>query len=227
MIHYQVAELLALPAAWRHAFDLVEIITVQALPDPPRRQAIENIASLVAAEGALLVLAAVHDPDAPESPVPPGPLRQNEIDAFSTDGLIRARRTVAHARPTRREGLAGRVSSANSQQPMTSAARSITSGPSRHGLLEGPVGRREARRLPEGVRDDRRSRQQECDRPSQRLGAASENTSASPITMAEETARVGHTFTFAPIRRLRGYRSGVLLDLLAVEEPKDALLQLS
>ena len=146
MIHYQVAELLALPAAWRHAADLVvEIITVQALPDPPRRQAIENIASLVAAEGALLVLAAVHDPDVPDSPVPPGPLRQNR------DRRIRHRRPypvrvelLPHARPTRREGLAGRVSSANSQQPMTSAARSITSGPSRHGLLEGPVGRREA-----------------------------------------------------------------------------------
>ena len=92
MVHYQVAELLALPAAWRHAFDLVvEIITVQALLDPPRRQAIENIASLVAAEGALLVLAAVHDPDAPESPVPPGPLRPNEIDASATDSLMPVR----------------------------------------------------------------------------------------------------------------------------------------
>ena len=51
-VHYQVADLRALPAAWRHAFGLVvEIITVQALPDPPRRQAIENIAGLVAAEG--------------------------------------------------------------------------------------------------------------------------------------------------------------------------------
>jgi SAM-dependent methyltransferase len=89
MVHYQVADLLALPAAWRHAFGLVvEIITVQALPDPPRRQAIKNIAGLVAAEGTLLVLAAAHDPDLPESPVPPWPLRQNEIDAFATDGLI-------------------------------------------------------------------------------------------------------------------------------------------
>ena len=92
MVHYQVADLLALPTAWRHAFGLVvEIITVQALPDPPRRQAIENIAGLVATEGTLLVLAAAHDPDLPESPVPPWPLRQNEIDAFATDGLIPVR----------------------------------------------------------------------------------------------------------------------------------------
>ena len=91
-VHYQVADLLALPAAWRHAFGLVvEIITVQALPDPPRHQAIENIAGLVAADGTLLVLAAAHDPDAPVSPVPPWPLRRNEIDAFATDGLIPVR----------------------------------------------------------------------------------------------------------------------------------------
>jgi SAM-dependent methyltransferase len=123
MVHYQVADLLALPAAWRHAFGLVvEIITVQALPDPPRRQAIENIAGLVATEGTLLVLAAVYDPDVPESPVPPWPLRQNEIDAFVTDGLMPVRvELLLLARPTRREGLAGRVPSASSQHPMTPA----------------------------------------------------------------------------------------------------------
>jgi hypothetical protein len=43
------------------------------------------------AEGTLLVLAAVHDPDVPESPVPPWPLRQNEIDAFATDDLMPVR----------------------------------------------------------------------------------------------------------------------------------------
>jgi SAM-dependent methyltransferase len=91
-VDYQVADLLALPSAWRHAFDLVvEIITVQALPDPPRRQAIETIAGLVAADGTLLVLAAAHDPDLPVSPVPPWPLRQDEIDAFATDGLTAVR----------------------------------------------------------------------------------------------------------------------------------------
>ena len=41
---------------------LLEIITVQALPDPLRRQDSENIAGLVAAECTLLVLAAAHDP---------------------------------------------------------------------------------------------------------------------------------------------------------------------
>jgi SAM-dependent methyltransferase len=101
-VDYQVADLLALPAAWRHAFGLVvEIITVQALPDPPRHQAIKNIAGLVAADGTLLVLAAAHDPDRPESPVPPWPLRQNEIDAFATDGLtpVRVELLPAPGRP--------------------------------------------------------------------------------------------------------------------------------
>lgn len=91
-VDYQVADLLAPPAAWRHAFDLVvEIITVQALPDPPRRQAIANIARLVAPGGTLLVIAAVHDPDTQASPLPPWPLRRDEIDAFATDALTPVR----------------------------------------------------------------------------------------------------------------------------------------
>src|SRR4051812_28127654 len=48
-VRYGVADLLSLPTAWRHAFALVvEIITVQALPAPPRRQAIADISRLVA-----------------------------------------------------------------------------------------------------------------------------------------------------------------------------------
>jgi hypothetical protein len=87
----------------------------------------ENIAGLVAAEGTLLVLAAAYDPNVPESPVPPWPLRQNEIDASATDGLIPVRVVLLPApRSTLREGLAGRVPSASSQQRMTSAARSMT-----------------------------------------------------------------------------------------------------
>ena len=54
-------------------------------------QAIENIAGLVAPEGTLLVLAAVYGPDVLVRPVPPWPLRQNEIDAFATDGLMAVR----------------------------------------------------------------------------------------------------------------------------------------
>jgi SAM-dependent methyltransferase len=88
-VHHRMANVLELPTTCRHAFVLlVEIITVQALPDPPRRQAIANIARLVAAGRMLLVIAAaVHDPEAPASPLPPWPLRRDEIDGFATDGL--------------------------------------------------------------------------------------------------------------------------------------------
>lgn len=71
------------------AFDLVvEIITVQALPNPPRRQAITNIGRLVGTDGTLLVISAIHD-ERRNRPLdlPPWPLRRDEIDAFATDGL--------------------------------------------------------------------------------------------------------------------------------------------
>jgi hypothetical protein len=60
---------------------------VQALPDPPRRQAITNVGRLVAAEGTLLVVAAVADDEHPPTGQPPWPLRREEIEAFATDGL--------------------------------------------------------------------------------------------------------------------------------------------
>ena len=57
-VDYVVADLLAPPPAWSKAFDLVvEIYTVQALPDPPRRDAIAGVADMVAPGGTLLVIA--------------------------------------------------------------------------------------------------------------------------------------------------------------------------
>jgi len=47
-VDYQTADLLDPPTGWARSFDLVvEIITVQALPDPLRRQAIVNVGRLV------------------------------------------------------------------------------------------------------------------------------------------------------------------------------------
>jgi SAM-dependent methyltransferase len=87
---YQTADLLDLPENWLRAFDLVvEVITVQALPDPPRRQAISNVSRLVAPGGTLLAVAAVHSDDEP--PGPPWPLRREEVEAFATDGLTPVR----------------------------------------------------------------------------------------------------------------------------------------
>jgi SAM-dependent methyltransferase len=87
-VRYVVADLLALPEDWRHGHDLVvEIITVQALPDPARRQAITNIGGLLAPGGTLLVIAAVHDDRAPEPQLPPWPLRRDEVEAFAVNGV--------------------------------------------------------------------------------------------------------------------------------------------
>lgn len=95
-VRYIAADLLDPPADWLRAFDLViEIITVQALPDPPRRRAIINVGRLVAAGGTLFVIAWRDDDCAP--PPPPWPLRPAEIDAFATDGLtpLRVERLTA------------------------------------------------------------------------------------------------------------------------------------
>jgi hypothetical protein len=89
-VGYVVADLLDYPQAWLRAYDLViEIITVQALPDPPRRQAIANVSRLVGPGGTLLVIAAVHDDTTSPTTLPPWPLRRVEIEAFAGDGLTR------------------------------------------------------------------------------------------------------------------------------------------
>jgi hypothetical protein len=89
-VRYVAADLLNPPADWLQAFDLVvEIITVQALPDPPRRRAIVNVGRLVGSGGTLLAIAWRGGDQAP--PPPPWPLRRDEIDAFATDGVTEVR----------------------------------------------------------------------------------------------------------------------------------------
>jgi SAM-dependent methyltransferase len=87
-VSFTQADLLDLPAAWRHGFDLVvEVYTVQALPDPPRAQAIANVASLVAPRGSLVVVATARS-DAEQDPQgPPWPLTRGEIDSFAATDL--------------------------------------------------------------------------------------------------------------------------------------------
>jgi hypothetical protein len=51
-VAYRTADLLDPPAEWDRRFDLVvECITVQSLPEPPRREAIERIGGFVAPGG--------------------------------------------------------------------------------------------------------------------------------------------------------------------------------
>jgi SAM-dependent methyltransferase len=86
-VQYEVADLLQLPPAWHHAFDLVvEVWTVQALPDPPRTRAIHAIADLVAPGGDLIAIAIARDDDAPDSEPGAGPpwfLNRATIEQFA------------------------------------------------------------------------------------------------------------------------------------------------
>jgi len=86
-VSYQTADLLDPPAAWHRAFDLVvESLTLQALPDPPRRDAIARLGDLVAPAGTLIVIARAREPDEPADG-PPWALTRAEIDALAETGL--------------------------------------------------------------------------------------------------------------------------------------------
>jgi hypothetical protein len=85
-VEYRVADLLDLPREWEGAFDLVvEIITVQALPEELRAPATAAIASTVAPGGTLLVVSGIRD-GAPE-PGPPWPLTREQVEAFAAGDL--------------------------------------------------------------------------------------------------------------------------------------------
>jgi hypothetical protein len=66
-------------------------VTVQALPDPPRGDAIQNVGLLVGPGGTLLVIAMARDDNDDPGQGPPWPLTRAEIDAFATPGLRQVR----------------------------------------------------------------------------------------------------------------------------------------
>lgn len=87
-VHYLTADLLNPPAAWRHTFDLViEIMTVQSMPESRHAEAIAGISSMVGPGGTLLVIASARDEGGPVA-APPWQLTPSEINAFATDGLL-------------------------------------------------------------------------------------------------------------------------------------------
>jgi len=87
-VDYVTADLLDPPASWRYAFDLVvESMTLQALPDPPRRYAIPHVGHMVAPGGTLLVIARARDDGAEPDDGPPWSLTRAEIDALTVTGL--------------------------------------------------------------------------------------------------------------------------------------------
>jgi SAM-dependent methyltransferase len=87
-VEYLTADLLDPPAEWHEAFHLVvEIMTVQALPDATRPRAIAAVTDLVAPGGTLIVIAVSRDEE--DGPVegPPWPLTRPEVEAFASTGL--------------------------------------------------------------------------------------------------------------------------------------------
>ncbi|MFD1535746.1 class I SAM-dependent methyltransferase [Nonomuraea guangzhouensis] len=87
-VDYRAADLLAPPKEWRHAFDLVvEIMTVQALPEHLHAPAIASVAGFVRPGGTLLVIASAREEGGPVF-APPWPLTPSEIASFASDGLI-------------------------------------------------------------------------------------------------------------------------------------------
>lgn len=85
-VHYQVADLFALPESWQHSFDFVlESYTIQAMPRPMRPQAMASIASMLAPGGTLLVICRGTD-DIHENSIPL-PVMREELAVFQREGL--------------------------------------------------------------------------------------------------------------------------------------------
>lgn len=88
-VDYRVADLLAPPAEWAAAFDLVvEIFTIQAMPDPPRSQAIPNITGFVAPGGTLFAVAFRADGDVDDTSGPPFALSATTLRSLAGDRLV-------------------------------------------------------------------------------------------------------------------------------------------
>jgi SAM-dependent methyltransferase len=84
-VRYEVADLFHPPAPWHQAFDLVvESLTLQALPDAVRSDAIGQLGGLVAPGGTLIVLARAREPGQSVDG-PPWALTRAEIDSLASD----------------------------------------------------------------------------------------------------------------------------------------------
>lgn len=86
-VSYFVADLFLAPDEWSGRFDLViESYTLQVLPPDLRVRAMEAIASFVAPDGILLVIARGREPNEPEGKMP-WPLTMDEMALFQSHEL--------------------------------------------------------------------------------------------------------------------------------------------
>jgi SAM-dependent methyltransferase len=87
-VDYRVADLQALPIQWQGAFDLVvEVYTLQAVPDPPRAAMADAVVGLVAPGGTLIAVAFRDDGAARPDPGPPFPLARGFMEGLARRGL--------------------------------------------------------------------------------------------------------------------------------------------
>jgi uridine phosphorylase/SAM-dependent methyltransferase len=102
-VRYVVANLMTPPPGWRQGFDLVvEVYTLQVLPEPPRRQAITQIGHMVRPGGTLIVIARAAGQN--EGRHPPWPLTRAEVESFTASGLrpVRIEELLDEQTPTAR-----------------------------------------------------------------------------------------------------------------------------
>jgi hypothetical protein len=86
-VSYIVADLFSAPIEWKAMFDFVlESYTLQVLPPDLRAEAVRCIASFVAPDGTLLVIARGREPNEPEGKMP-WPLKKDELSLFEAQGL--------------------------------------------------------------------------------------------------------------------------------------------
>jgi ubiquinone/menaquinone biosynthesis C-methylase UbiE len=86
-VAYGTADLLHPPPEWTGKFDLVvEIYTLQVLPQELRPQAIRGLAGFAKKGGRVLLIARSRDEDEPEGQMP-WPLTRRDLDEFTRLGL--------------------------------------------------------------------------------------------------------------------------------------------
>jgi 2-polyprenyl-3-methyl-5-hydroxy-6-metoxy-1,4-benzoquinol methylase len=86
-VHYQVADLFALPQEWQHKFDFIlESYTLQAMPLDMRARAIECIARCAAPGSSILIITLGRDPEEPIDDLPM-PMTREDLAAFERYGL--------------------------------------------------------------------------------------------------------------------------------------------
>ncbi|GAB1508447.1 class I SAM-dependent methyltransferase [Actinophytocola sp. KF-1] len=86
-VHYQVADLLALPGDWARRYDIVvEVNTIQSISPALRDRTVRAIADTVAPGGALFVRCAGRADDEPVD-ARPWPVSRKDLAAFERAGL--------------------------------------------------------------------------------------------------------------------------------------------